>query len=151
MRAKGYVGKALAQGRCPIMRKEVGGSAAITARHLRAVETLVNVVLRLEPSACTVAIIATEIPAAIRPYSMAVAPVWSRKNLTNVLILPAASVIGVILTRALLRHRRCGCVKKKEAMVRNWQPNRPFWTFESPLMGERAGSRIDLPHPAAEN
>jgi len=80
----------------------------------------VNVVLRLEPSACTVAIIATEMPAAIRPYSMAVAPVWSRKKLLmNVLILPAASVIGVTLTRALLRDRRCGCVNKKEAMLLN--------------------------------
>ena len=36
---------------------------------------LVNVVLRLVPSACTVAMIATEMPAASRPYSIAVAPV----------------------------------------------------------------------------
>jgi hypothetical protein len=34
-----------------------------------------NVALRLEPMALTLAMITTEIPAAIRPYSIAVAPV----------------------------------------------------------------------------
>lgn len=62
---------------------------------------------------------------------MAVAPELSvKKRLMHVLILSAASVIGVILTRALLRDRCCGCLKKKEAMLHNWQPNCPFWTFE---------------------
>jgi hypothetical protein len=37
-------------------------------------DTLLNVVLSCEPSELTTAIIATEIPAAIKPYSMAVAP-----------------------------------------------------------------------------
>src|SRR5205807_2253210 len=42
--------------------------------YLSAVETEVKVVFNLEPSPCTTAIIATEMPAAMRPYSMAVAP-----------------------------------------------------------------------------
>src|ERR1700730_2217784 len=44
------------------------------ADHLTAVETLENVVLRLVPNAATVAMIATAMPAASRPYSIAVAP-----------------------------------------------------------------------------
>jgi hypothetical protein len=50
---------------------------------LSAVETLVNVVFKLVPSAATAAIIAIEMPAAIRPYSMAVAADSSRKNLVT--------------------------------------------------------------------
>src|SRR5262245_49194617 len=42
--------------------------------YLSAVWTLVNVVFNFEPRPCTTAMMATEIPAAIRPYSMAVAP-----------------------------------------------------------------------------
>jgi hypothetical protein len=42
--------------------------------HFKAVETLLKVVFRLVPSVCTATMIATETPAAIRPYSMAVAP-----------------------------------------------------------------------------
>ena len=42
--------------------------------YFSAVETDEKVVFRLVPRACTVAMMATEIPAAIRPYSMAVAP-----------------------------------------------------------------------------
>ena len=41
----------------------------------------VNMPLRLVPRPFTAAIIAIEIPAAIRPYSMAVAPVLSRQKL----------------------------------------------------------------------
>jgi hypothetical protein len=40
---------------------------------LRAVETLVKVVLRLEPWVATALMMAFEMPAAIRPYSTAVA------------------------------------------------------------------------------
>lgn len=40
----------------------------------------VNLVLRLEPSPLTTAIIASAMPAAIRPYSIAVAPDSSAKN-----------------------------------------------------------------------
>ena len=42
--------------------------------YLSWVEMLVNVVVRLVPRVLTAAMIATEMPAAIRPYSMAVAP-----------------------------------------------------------------------------
>ena len=42
--------------------------------YFRAVDTEVKVVLRLEPTPATATIIAIEMPAAIRPYSMAVAP-----------------------------------------------------------------------------
>ena len=44
------------------------------ANYFNAVETDEKVVFRLVPSACTVAMMATAMPAAIRPYSMAVAP-----------------------------------------------------------------------------
>src|SRR5262245_50721692 len=55
----------------------------IERNQLSAFCTLVNVVLSLEPSPCTVAIMATEMPAAISPYSIAVAPDSSfRKRLT---------------------------------------------------------------------
>jgi hypothetical protein len=43
----------------------------------------VNLLLSLEPMPFTTLMIASEIPAAIKPYSMAVAPVSSRKNLMN--------------------------------------------------------------------
>jgi hypothetical protein len=40
----------------------------------------VKVVVNFEPTPCTTAMIATEMPAAIRPYSMAVAPDSSFRN-----------------------------------------------------------------------
>ena len=49
-------------------------AGAVLHLYLRAVETLLKVVFRLVPNAATVAMIATEMPAAIRPYSIAVAP-----------------------------------------------------------------------------
>jgi hypothetical protein len=48
--------------------------------YFRALETPENVAVRLVPSAGTVAMIATEMPAAIRPYSMAVAPSSSARK-----------------------------------------------------------------------
>ena len=42
--------------------------------YLSAVCTLVKVVFSFEPRPCTTAMIATEMPAAMRPYSIAVAP-----------------------------------------------------------------------------
>jgi hypothetical protein len=45
------------------------------------------VVLRLVPTPLTTVMITTEIPAAIRPYSMAVAPVSSARNLRMVFML----------------------------------------------------------------
>jgi len=43
----------------------------------------VNLVFSLAPKPFTTLMMTSEIPAAIRPYSMAVAPVSSRKNLMN--------------------------------------------------------------------
>ena len=64
--------------------------------YLSAVDTLVNVVFKLDPTPATATIMAIEIPAAMSPYSIAVAPVSLHKNcLMNALIWPAASVIGV--------------------------------------------------------
>ena len=42
--------------------------------YFRALDTLLKVVFRLVPRVWTATIIATEMPAAMRPYSMAVAP-----------------------------------------------------------------------------
>jgi hypothetical protein len=44
---------------------------------------LVNVVFRLDPTPATTVMIATEMPAAIKPYSIAVAADSSRKNWTK--------------------------------------------------------------------
>ena len=48
-----------------------------------AVATLLNVVLRWVPTDVTAVMMATEISAAMRPYSMAVAPYLSEKNLAK--------------------------------------------------------------------
>jgi len=48
--------------------------------YLSWVEMLLNLVLRLVPIELTVAMITTEIPAAINPYSIAVAPDSSLRN-----------------------------------------------------------------------
>jgi hypothetical protein len=50
-------------------------------RYFSAVERLVNVVLRPLPSRWITGITASAIPAAIKPYSIAVAPLSSFKNL----------------------------------------------------------------------
>jgi hypothetical protein len=42
--------------------------------YLSELETLLNVALRLVPTVLTATMMATEMPAAIRPYSIAVAP-----------------------------------------------------------------------------
>jgi hypothetical protein len=55
--------------------------------YFNAVWTLVKVVFRLEPRLCTTAMITTDMPAAMRPYSMAVAPELSfKKRKTSLLI-----------------------------------------------------------------
>ena len=51
-----------------------GAGAAADAGYFSDVETVENVVFRLVPSAATTAMIATAMPAASRPYSMAAAP-----------------------------------------------------------------------------
>ena len=52
----------------------------MSRNYFRFAEMLVNVVLRLVPTAVTAVIITTAISAAIRPYSMAVAPFSSARN-----------------------------------------------------------------------
>ena len=52
----------------------------LAAAYLSCVETLLNVEFKLVPMVFTAAMIATEMPAAIRAYSIAVAAVWSFKN-----------------------------------------------------------------------
>jgi hypothetical protein len=53
---------------------------------------VVNVVERLVPTAVTAVIITTAISAAIRPYSIAVAPDSSLKNLRKIIIDPVLKV-----------------------------------------------------------
>jgi hypothetical protein len=82
--------------------KQVGGGPCILDRSLRTMrrnyfsELLieVNLVLSFEPNPFTAAITARAMPAAIRPYSMAVAAVSSFKNLEMVFtpVLPRYSV-----------------------------------------------------------
>lgn len=55
----------------------------------------VNWALRLVPRPFTAAMIASEIPAAIKPYSTAVAPFSSDKNLRNVRFNFASTRIGL--------------------------------------------------------
>jgi len=50
------------------------------------VETVVNVLVNLVPTVVTAVMMATAIKAAIRPYSIAVTPSSSFKNLINVFI-----------------------------------------------------------------
>jgi hypothetical protein len=50
----------------------------------------VNWVFRVVPKPFTTAMIANAIPAAIRPYSMAVAPDWSDKNFKMLRFKPAS-------------------------------------------------------------
>jgi hypothetical protein len=47
---------------------------------------VVNIPLTVPPRVFTIVMIAIEIPAAIRAYSMAVAPDWSAKNLLMMLL-----------------------------------------------------------------
>jgi hypothetical protein len=56
------------------------GSMIVFRCYLRALDTLVNVVFNCVPRPVTTAMMATEIPAAIKPYSIAVAPDWSFRN-----------------------------------------------------------------------
>ena len=51
--------------------------------YFSAADTVPNVVLSFEPRVCTVAMMATEMPAAINPYSIAVTPLSSFRNLDN--------------------------------------------------------------------
>jgi len=59
---------------------------AVAVAYLSELFIEVNLVLSLVPSPFTTEMIASEMPAAIRPYSIAVAPVSSRKNLEIICI-----------------------------------------------------------------
>jgi hypothetical protein len=54
--------------------RRIAGVRVFRFAYLRAVAMLVNTVFNDEPSVPTTVMIATEMPAAMRPYSMAVAP-----------------------------------------------------------------------------
>ena len=56
------------------------------ARYFSAVETVVKVVLRLDPRVTTTVTMAIEMPAAISPYSMAVAPDSSVRKFLNIVM-----------------------------------------------------------------
>jgi hypothetical protein len=58
-------------------------------RYFKEVETVPKVVFNCVPSAATTAMMATAIPAAMRPYSMAVAADWSSQN-----VLKSRSMVG---------------------------------------------------------
>ena len=60
--------------------------------------TKLNVPSRVEPSRLTVTMIATEIPAAIRPYSIAVAPDSSLTNLERNFIIEFPAKL-LVMTR----------------------------------------------------
>jgi hypothetical protein len=61
--------------------------------YFSAVATLVKVALRDEPKVDTTVMIATEMPAAMRPYSIAVAPDSSAKKRLNLFMIePSAPV-----------------------------------------------------------
>jgi hypothetical protein len=82
--------------------KKPPDAAASTFRHYDCayfswVEMLVNLVFRLVPIVLTTAMMATEMPAAIRPYSMAVAPDSFLRNAT---ILDIRDAPGFSLTDA---------------------------------------------------
>jgi hypothetical protein len=62
-----------------------------------AVETDEKVVFKLVPRAWTVAMIATAMPAAMRPYSIAVAPVSSAKKRKTSVVMWMSSVLTVRL------------------------------------------------------
>ena len=62
-----------------------------------AVETEEKVVFKLVPRAWTVAMIATAMPAAMRPYSIAVAPASSAKKRMTSVVIWMSSVLTVRL------------------------------------------------------
>ena len=88
-------------------RLQVEDALGPVSTYLGAVATLVKVVFRLAPTVPTTRMIATEIPAAMRPYSIAVAPDSSRKKRASfdILELPQGYVVCSRSGGALLRQR----------------------------------------------
>ena len=60
-----------------------GALCTVATSYFRAVEMVVNVVFSLVPRPATTVMMATEIPAAINPYSIAVAPDSSARKFLN--------------------------------------------------------------------
>ena len=84
----------------PLPAASKGSTQKIRA-YLSWVEMLVNLSFKVDPSVLTIAMMATEMPAAIRPYSIAVAPelVLQKRNKfghghTPVWFCYAAMVVG---------------------------------------------------------
>src|SRR3974377_608744 len=72
----------------PTWRPRSDRHRGILQTYCSALATLLNVPFTAVPVACTATMIATEIPAAMRPYSMAVAPELSlKKRITSLFIL----------------------------------------------------------------
>jgi hypothetical protein len=67
------------------------------ANYFSDVETVEKVVFKLVPRAWTVAMIATAMPAAMRPYSIAVAPVSSAKKRITSVVIWISSVLTMYL------------------------------------------------------
>lgn len=67
------------------------------ANYFSEVETVEKVVFKLVPRAWTVAMIATAMPAAMRPYSIAVAPVSSAKKRITSVVIWISSVLTMYL------------------------------------------------------
>ena len=66
---------------------EVDGARTLGG-YLSPVETLVNIVFKLDPIAVTATTMAIEMPAAISAYSMAVAPLVSFRNRRSMATFP---------------------------------------------------------------
>ena len=64
--------------------------------HFNELLTEVNLSLSVLPKPFTTAMIARAIPAAIRPYSIAVAPDWSDRKFNKVRFKPASSVVPFV-------------------------------------------------------
>jgi len=90
------------RGRQPGRRRsftQTGGRAD----YCSALATLLNVPFTAVPVACTATMIATAIPAAIRPYSIAVAPELSfKKRRTSLCILESPVLLSKFSTRKIL-------------------------------------------------
>lgn len=64
-------------------RRKSSSRRKLTSRYFNDDEILEKVLLSCVPRFCTTVMIATEIPAAISPYSIAVAPLVSRRKFRN--------------------------------------------------------------------
>ena len=84
----------------PLLEKEAGRN------HFNELLIELNLSLRVLPRPFTTAMIARAIPAAIRPYSIAVAPDWSDRKFNKVRFKPASSGVPYV---ELLNGSRTTC------------------------------------------